>query len=170
MQRSSIPNLETIAAFPAGYLYNPCRHSMALDSFVLYPELPSFMAGLCSNLVADSLHPRRLRSPTSPRFPDCKQMDSLCHEHPQFHQLLPIFHRNSTYHRIRRKIHHRGMSRSNIHHVHPEYFRSYDPGFHGRHSLREDEQTQAKNSDPPVLEKRCHLSKRWSFMPDVSGR
>lgn len=54
--------------------------------------------------------------------------------------------------------------------MHPEHRRCDDPGVHGGHSVRKDEQAQAENSNVAILAERCYLSEGRRALFDVPSR
>ena len=62
MQRPAVPDLTSFSPLPAGHLHDPGGHPVALDAAMFRAEFRALLDDIRGDLVADSVHPRRLRS------------------------------------------------------------------------------------------------------------
>lgn len=75
---------------------------MAMDAPGVLHELPTLMAGLCPDMVADSLQSRGSQS--RELFHSERNVHPVHRGHSRIHQLLPLLDRDSTHDRVTNRL------------------------------------------------------------------
>lgn len=169
MQHTPIQKTTKKPSIPTRHLHNSSRRSVEVDSPSFRSCIPPLVASLRRHLVAHLLHTRRLRAPSSAPLSRRRKLHAMRHKHLRLHLLLLVQHRNATHHRLWWENDHRGVSRSHLLGVLPEYHWSHDPVLFRWYSFCKDDEAQAKDANAVVLTERRSLPEGWSFVSDVQS-